>query len=193
MVVSSEMVDFAKMTAEAQTAESLHSYIDPNHPLFTGPSRMEEKIEVFLRRTGQPLPQSRGQLIRTVLESLAMTYRQTIANLEKATGTPLTKIHMFGGGIQNQLLVQLTADLTQMPVSAGPIEASVTGNIVSQLLVLQKLTPEAVAATMKRSYTVTTIQPQAVPDLEAHLKAFQQIVAKGQTLPADLPSKTEAK
>ncbi|UYN56230.1 hypothetical protein OFW50_12290 [Lacticaseibacillus chiayiensis] len=89
--------------------------------------------------------------------------------------------------------MQLTADLTQMPVSAGPIEASVTGNIVSQLLVLQKLTPEAVAATMKRSYTVTTIQPQAVPDLEAHLKAFQQIVAKGQTLPADLPSKTEAK
>lgn len=188
-----EMVDFGKMTAEAQAAQSLHSYIDPNHPLFTGPSRMEEKIEAFLHQTGQPVPQSRGQLVRTVLESLAMTYRQTIFNLEQGAEMPLTKIHMFGGGIQNQLLVQLTADLTQMPVSAGPIEASVTGNIVSQLLVLKKLAPEDVAATMKQSYTVAMIQPQVVPDLDAQFKAFQQMVEKGKAVAAELPPKMEAK
>ena len=192
MVDQGEMVDFGKMTAEAQAAESLHSYIDPNHPLFTGPSRMEEKIEAFLHQTGQPLPQSRGQLMRTVLESLAMTYRQTLFNLEQAAEKPLTKIHMFGGGIQNQLLVQLTADLTQMPVSAGPIEASVTGNIVSQLLVLKKLAPEDVSATMKRSYTVATIQPEGSADLDAHFKVFQQIVERGKAVAAELPPNLEA-
>jgi rhamnulokinase len=80
-----------------------------------------------------------------------------------------------------------------MPVSAGPIEASVTGNIVSQLLVLKKLAPEDVAATMKQSYTVATIQPQAVPDLDAHFKAFQQIVERGKAVAAELPPKMEAK
>lgn len=185
------MIDFDKMTAEAKAAASINSYIDPNHPLFAEPGRMEEKIKLFLEQTGQQLPKNRGQLVRVVLESLAMVYRKTIHDLQKVTGEPVKVVHIFGGGIQNQLLVQLTADLTQLPVVAGPVETSVLGNIVSQLLVLKQTTPDHVVNIMNHSYAVKTYRPSRVESFENRLKKFEMLLKQEQDLDLLLEPKIE--
>ena len=111
-----------------------------------------------------------------------MVYRKTIHDLQKVTGEPVKVVHIFGGGIQNQLLVQLTADLTQLPVVAGPVEASVLGNIVSQLLVLKQTTPDHVVNIMNHSYAVKTYRPSRVESFENRLKKFEMLLKQEQDL-----------
>ncbi|MFC6169528.1 rhamnulokinase [Loigolactobacillus jiayinensis] len=171
-----EVVGFSKMVAEAETSESNNAYIDPNAELFTSPGEMEEKIKRFLSDTQQPLPENRGQLIRVVIESLALSYKQAIDSLEHVTNKPINAIHMFGGGIQNEMLVRLTADFTGKPVITGPVEASVMGNIVSQLQVLDKLAPEATQAVMNNSFTVKRIVPSTQKDLADKYTSFKNAI-----------------
>lgn len=172
-----QMIDFSSMVREAQISGTSQGYIDPNAEIFSSPGNMAEKIKRFLKVTQQPLPQDRGQLIRIVIESLALSYKMIIEQLEQLTAQPIKTIHMFGGGIKNQLLVQLTADYTGKQVVTGPTEASVLGNIVSQLQILGQLTPEATPGVLDRSFTVKKISPVVTDDLEAKYAAFKQAIA----------------
>lgn len=171
-----EVVSFSKMVVEAEASKSNNAYIDPNAEIFTAPGGMEEKINSFLKNTQQPLPENRGQLIRIVVESLALSYKQVIDNLEHITKEPIEAIHMFGGGIQNEMLVRLTADFTGKPVITGPVEASVMGNIVSQLQVLGKLSAEATQTVMNNSFTVKRIVPSTPTDLAGKYASFKEAV-----------------
>ncbi len=177
-----EMVDFGRMTKEAEEAASIGAYIDSNAPLFSTPGQMEEKIKAFLTATDQHQPQTRGELVRVVIESLAMAYRQIIRNLEDVTGVPIKTINMFGGGIKNQLLVRLTADYTQKAIITGPTEATGMGNIVSQLQTLKLLTPEATTAVMAKSFAVDRTEPSAQPTLAEQYRRFQNVVSTSQAL-----------
>ena len=170
-----EMVEFSTMTEEALAEKSINSYIDPNNELFSTPNQMEEKINAYLKQTGQELPKTRGQLILIVLESLAFSYRQIIENLEKVANKPIRTIYMSGGGIQNQLLVQLTADFTTKEVIAGPVEASVMGNVVSQLQVRDLLSVADTKDVMERSYTVKSIKPINKIDLNNKYELFRKV------------------
>src|SRR5699024_11846313 len=99
----------------------------------------ESKIQKFCADTDQETPQTKGHIMKVVFESLAMSYRNTIEQLEDVTGQKINQIQMLGGGIQNEMLCQVTADFTNRELYAGPVEASSLGNIASQLIALNLL------------------------------------------------------
>ena len=95
---------------------------------------MPDKIRAYCRETGQPEPTSVGEIVRCALESLALEYRWVAERLSELTGLALPVIHIIGGGSQNALLNQLTADATCRRVVAGPVEATALGNVLVQAL-----------------------------------------------------------
>ncbi|MEQ9406438.1 MAG: rhamnulokinase family protein [Fuerstiella sp.] len=127
-----QQVDYAELTRLAVEAPAFRSLVDPDRPAFLGPPDMTEAIAEECRRTGQPVPETLGQFVRCALESLALKYRMVLGWLEELTGTPVQVIHIVGGGTQNQLLNQFTADACGRPVFAGPIEATALGNVLLQ-------------------------------------------------------------
>ena len=118
--------------AEAVVAEPGRSLIDPDDPRFLNPPDMPAEIAAFCRETGQPVPDTAGRFVRCCLESLARKYRLVLEWLMEVTGTRIDVIHIVGGGSQNRLLNQLTADATGCPVLAGPVEATALGNVLIQ-------------------------------------------------------------
>ena len=130
---------YADLAPLAQQAESLRFLIDPDHDDFLKPGDMPARIRAFCRRTGQGEPENHAQIVRCVLESLALKYRLVLENLEELLERPLQPIHIVGGGSQNALLNQFTADATGKQVVAGPVEATATGNILVQALALGNL------------------------------------------------------
>lgn len=125
-------ISYAELTRLAGEAEPFRSIVDPDRADFIAPSDMAEAIAAECRRTGQPVPETEGQFVRCALESLALKYRLVLQWLEELTDTPVEVIHIVGGGTQNQLLNQFTADACGRPVLAGPIEATALGNVLLQ-------------------------------------------------------------
>jgi rhamnulokinase len=125
--------DLTRLAGEAAPFQAL---IDPDDPVFLNPPDMPEAIRTYCRKTGQAAPDSEASFIRTILESLALKYRLVIDQMEKVVSHPVERIHVIGGGSQNRLLCQFTADATGRPVSAGPAEATAVGNILVQAMAL---------------------------------------------------------
>ncbi|MGI9519655.1 MAG: rhamnulokinase [Pirellulaceae bacterium] len=122
------------LTELANLAEPFRTLIDPAHEPFATPGRMLKKIDQFAIDTGQPVPETPGDYLRCSLESLALAYRQTVSRLQSVLGRRFEVIHIVGGGSRNQLLNQMTADATGLPVVAGPIEAAAIGNALVQAM-----------------------------------------------------------
>jgi rhamnulokinase len=106
----------------AAAAPPFTAVIDPD--AFLEPGRMPEKIAEYCRRTGQPAPEPPGPMCRTILESLALRYRQVLESLESLLGRRIERIHIVGGGSRNRVLNQFVAGATGRPVIAGPAEAN---------------------------------------------------------------------
>lgn len=140
-----EDLSYADLAALAEDAPSFQAFIDPDDAAFLSPDDMPRAIAAFLAATGQSVADERGSLLRVVLESLAAKYRLTLEQLEQITGRSLEVIHIVGGGSQNQLLCQLTADACGRPVLAGPVEATALGNIMAQLVAAGECTSWAEA------------------------------------------------
>jgi rhamnulokinase len=126
--------DWDRLLALAEQAEPFRSLIDPDATDFLSPGDMPAAIRAACRRTGQPEPESVGAVVRCCLESLALKYRWVLDALEAVTGRRLETIRVVGGGSQNCLLCQLTADACERPVVAGPVEATALGNIMLQAI-----------------------------------------------------------
>ncbi len=125
---------YADMEKLAREAKPMQCFIDPDDPRFTPPGNQIQRIREFCQETGQYVPQTDGEIIRCIYESLAMKYKYTFENLQKCTGRTFEAIHMVGGGTKDGFLCQMTADATNVPVIAGPIEATAAGNIAVQLI-----------------------------------------------------------
>ncbi|WP_339249651.1 rhamnulokinase family protein [Paenibacillus sp. FSL P2-0136] len=149
----------AELAGQLDRPSACIAELDPNDPLFSTPGDMPLRIESYCIRTGQPVPQTRSEIIRSILESLARSYADTIRELEALTGRPMRCIHMVGGGIQNKLLCQLTADSTGKEVIAGPVEASAIGNLLVQLTALGAVDPAEVPRVAARSCSTLRYQP----------------------------------
>ena len=134
-----EEFSYADLTEMAARSQPLISIIDTDHPDFLKPGDMATRIAAFCRRTGQPVPEDKGAVVRCILESMALKYRHVLQCLEEIQGRTLGPVHIIGGGTQNRLLCQLTADATGRPVIAGPVEATATGNLLMQALALGHL------------------------------------------------------
>ena len=118
----------------ARRARPFSLLIDPDHPLFVAPANMLSAIHSYCHLSGQPLPENDAQLVRGILDSLALKYGQTMRQLQALSPVKLQKLHIIGGGARNGLLCQLTANATGMPVLAGPSEASSIGNMLVQAM-----------------------------------------------------------
>jgi rhamnulokinase len=125
---------YGELTQMAGRAKPLASLLNLEAKPFLMPGDMPGKIEKFCRETGQSVPNVRGEYIRACLDSLALTYRKTLEGLEDVLGKKISVIHIVGGGCQNELLNQMTADACNRPVIAGPIEATGAGNILVQAM-----------------------------------------------------------
>ncbi len=130
---------YAQLVELAQKTRPFTSLININDPVFLPPGNHPQLIRDFCRRTGQTIPETPGEIIRIVLESLALAYRRVLNTLIAVSGRKVDVIHIVGGGIQNELLNQMTASATGLPVVAGPIEATVIGNALVQLIALGEL------------------------------------------------------
>ncbi|GAA0136716.1 rhamnulokinase family protein [Paenibacillus sp. YSY-4.3] len=125
---------YPELALLAEAAPPLRSFIDPDDLRFMNPADMPKEILGYCRETGQAEPSSISAIIRCIMESLALRYRQVLEQAEQLTGARFEGLHMVGGGIQNALLCQFTANALQRPVWTGPVEASAIGNMLVQLL-----------------------------------------------------------
>ncbi|MDR1737919.1 MAG: rhamnulokinase [Candidatus Symbiothrix sp.] len=116
----------------AQSIEGGKSLIDPDHPSFANPESMTRAIADYCRENAQSVPQTDAQIIRCIFDSLAEKYRQTLKNLQHFAPYPIKRLHVIGGGSQNNLLNQFTANAIGIPVIAGPSEATAIGNALVQ-------------------------------------------------------------
>ena len=123
---------YAEWISAAEAAEPFRSLIDPDAADFVCPDDMAEAIRGYCRRTGQPQPETRGELARCIFESLALRYRQVLEGLEHLSGERVEVLHIIGGGSRNRLLNQWTADSIGRTVVAGPSEATALGNVMLQ-------------------------------------------------------------
>lgn len=124
---------YESLVALAGSSAPLRSLVDPDHASFLSPEDMPTALQAFCRRTNQAVPQTQGELVRCVLESLALKYALTLEGLESLVGTRVEVIHVVGGGSRNEFLNQFTADACGRPVLAGPVEATVLGNLLVQV------------------------------------------------------------
>ncbi len=121
---------------EARKAEPLRSIINPDSPEFYAGGNMEQKIQDFCRRTGQPVPETVGQVARCVYESLALKYRCALEGLEQMKGQRIDSLNIVGGPINNKFLDQLIADSLDREVVTGPVEGAAIGNLLTQAMAL---------------------------------------------------------
>jgi rhamnulokinase len=149
--------------------------IDPDDSSFANPDDMPEAIDRFCRRTDQPTPSSPGSYARAVFDSLAMKYRLVIRDLQSLVGRPIAQIRVIGGGSQNALLNQLTADATGLPVLAGPVEATALGNVAVQMLATGGVSSLAEArAIIDRSVPTSLFTPRDADEWDREATRFQQ-------------------
>ena len=125
--------DYARLTQMATQSKPVRSFVNVNDPRFLNPPDMPGAIQEFCRETGQPVPKTDGELVRCAYESLALKYREVLGSLEELTNESIEVIHIVGGGSQNRILNQFTADACQRPVVAGPAEATAMGNVLTQV------------------------------------------------------------
>jgi rhamnulokinase len=116
--------------AEAAPAEV--PLFDPDDDGFIAPGGMPERIAAACVAAGQPAPRSRGEMVRSILTSLACKYRLVLERLERMSGRTVGTVHVIGGGSRSELLCRLTADVLGRPVLAGPVEATALGNVLVQ-------------------------------------------------------------
>lgn len=165
--------NYEELTSMAASAEPLRSLISPAAPRFAKPGDMPEKVRSFCSETGQPVPESPGQIVRCAIESLALIYRKTVAELERASGAKVDRIHIVGGGSRNALLNQCAADATGRTVLAGPVEATATGNVLIQALALGHISSLAeLRSTVRASFEVTTFAPREAAAWDAAYERF---------------------
>ncbi len=127
---------FAQMEAWAKECKPLQCFIDPDDASFATPGNMPERVREFCRRTGQHVPESVGEIVRCIYESLALKYRKTAESIEAMMDKKAKVIHVVGGGTKDKFLSQMTADACGIPVSAGPEEATAIGNLMMQAIAL---------------------------------------------------------
>ncbi len=157
-------LSYDQLTALAAKAKSGSASIDVNNSCFLAPGDMPRRINDYLAKTGQETIDDKGQMVRTILENLARKYAETINQLEDVTASRLDRLHVVGGGSQNDLLNQLTADATGKIVAAGPVEATAIGNILMQARATGQLGGISQArGLVRRSFTPKQYRPQNTP------------------------------
>jgi rhamnulokinase len=169
-------LDYPTLTRLAADCECHRTLVDPAHASFQTPGEMPYKIAEFARTTGQPMPDSPGQFIRSCLESLALTYREKLNTLESILNRHFDVLHIVGGGGKNALLSQMTADATGRRIIVGPYEATAMGNLLVQAMATQQVRDLAhLRQIVANSSELITYEPSPKADWDAAAARFEKL------------------
>ena len=164
------------LTRMAGEAEPFRSLLHPADARFLTAGDMPRKVRDFCRETGQAVPQTPGQVVRCALESLALSYRRTLEQVEALTGRTIRRLHIVGGGSRNALLNRFAAGATGRAVLAGPVEATAIGNLLLQAVTLGHLTGMAgLRRTVRASFPVLPFTPADADAWEQPYARFQRM------------------
>jgi rhamnulokinase len=163
---------FAELVELASKAVPFQSLIDPDHPMFLNPAHMPKQIQQYCRESSQYVPTMPGAMIRCVLESLALKYRVVLEWTEQLSGHRYRGLHLVGGGSNNALLNQFTANAIARPVWVGPTEASAIGNLIVQWITLGHISDLDEGRTLiRQSFPPDVYEPV---ELELWNKAYEK-------------------
>jgi rhamnulokinase len=168
-----ELVQLARRSDEGR------SFVNPDDPVFLAPDDMIAAIRGYCARTGQPAPKDPGEVTRVILESLALSYRRTLETIARLLGRKFRVLHIVGGGSLNALLCQFTADATGLPVLAGPVEATVAGNVLAQALARRHVSSAVeIREVVRRSMAILEYEPRESGRWEERYARFRGIVER---------------
>ena len=157
---------FAQLEAWARECEPLRCFVDVDDASFAVPGNMPERIREYCRKTGQYVPQTVGEVVRCIYESLAMKYRSVVEKIRKLQGKAAKVIHVVGGGTKDRFLSSMTADACGIPVSAGPEEATAIGNLMMQAMAAGEIANLAEAReVVSASFELKYYEPSAERNL----------------------------
>lgn len=167
-------MSFKDIDAHTINALPLKCFINPSDDLFLAPGNMPKRIREYCQNSGQETPDTVGEIARCITESLAMEYRYTLETMEKLLDKKYDTIHIIGGGVKDKLLCQFTANVTGIPVIAGPIEATALGNIGVQFMSLGVIKDiNEMRKVIKDSSSLDRYEPQ---DTELWQKAYERFL-----------------
>jgi rhamnulokinase len=168
-----EMVD---LSTHSQPFKCL---IDPDNSSFLNPSDMPQAISDFCLKTGQEQPVTHGEFIRCIFESLAMKYKLTLESILSVISHPIDTVHIIGGGANNELLCQYSANALGLPVIAGPTEATAIGNILIQAKAMKAVSSlEEIRLMVGQSFDTKTFAPQDTNVWQEQMERFREIANK---------------
>jgi rhamnulokinase len=174
---------YEELVRLAASAPSGVSIVNADHPDFVAPGDLPARIRAYCTRTGQPVPEDTPELIRCMLDSLAFGYRSIVEDLTAVTGRSVTAVHIVGGGSRNQLLNQAVADVTGLPVIAGPVEATALGNVLVQLIALGEIADLSQAREVVRASAgpeIRRFEPSPADQLAKLYGRYRDLVAADQ-------------
>lgn len=164
--------DFKQLAAMEQSAPAFRSFINPDDAMFANPPSMLQAISDYCVSHGMPAPEDDAQVARLIMESLALRYRTVFGWLKELASFPLEVLHIIGGGGQNALLAQWTANSLGVPVLTGPTEATAIGNIMMQFKAIGKVSDIAeMRALIAKAVPLKRYEPT---DTEAWDQAYQR-------------------
>ncbi len=161
----------------AREAKPFSCFIDPDYPEFAKPGNIPERIREFCKSTGQYVPQTDGEVIRCIYESLAMKYKHTFMQLKECCERDFGVIHMVGGGTKDPFLCQMAADAAGVPVIAGPVEGTAAGNIAVQFIANGEISDIWEARKIiTDSFEVKTFEPSSTDEWNEAYERFVKIL-----------------
>ncbi len=171
-----ETYSFGELESLAKGVTGLQSFVDPDAPEFGTQGNIPRRIRAYCERTGQKIPENIGAIVRCINESLALKYRMALEEIEDCTGKHYDTVYMVGGGTQSKLLCQFTANSCGRRVVAGPVEATVLGNLALQLVALGDIKDlKEARALIARSQDITVYEPQNTEAWDEAYQSFCQI------------------
>lgn len=182
------VTDLPALLRDVAQQPAFLSLINPNDARLINPDSMSVALRTLCREQGQPVPDSTAALARCILDSLALSYRQGLMTLGQLRGRAFERLHIVGGGSCNTLLNQLCADVCQIPVLAGPTEASTLGNIGCQLIALGDVADQrAFRQLLTENFPLHTFLPQRLDtkqqsDFSGHYRRFEALCQANEEL-----------
>jgi sugar (pentulose or hexulose) kinase len=176
---SGQEFSYQKLNEMAEKAPAFRHFIDVNDSLFLKAGKMPENVQSYCQRTSQNIPEDEGAIIRCVLESLAFKYREVVDGLQKILNKKIDTLHIVGGGSQNRLLCQLTANATAREVVTGPVEATAAGNIAMQCITQKDISSLSQAREiLGNSFNMITYAPSENDEWETAYRKYLNITTK---------------
>lgn len=172
-----EKLSYNDLEMKARSSEAFKYFVDPDSPLLSSHGDLIAKIKEYCIKTGQGEPETIGEVVRCVYESLALKYRLALEQITECTGKKFDVLHLLGGGTKDGFLCEMTADSTGIPVIAGPTEATALGNIMLQLIALGEIkNVEEGRALIKASEKVKTYAPSHNNEWDKAFEKYKKII-----------------